>query len=158
VLDGKSVPVGDLRILGWGDPTFSTESTRTEDDNAVRLEASTIVANRASELQPDVIAVHDERLAQRSLGEVPLIVSGHTHRRRFKEVDGTLDLTVGSTGATGLESFTVEAEMDYEAEVLYFRSRRLVAVDYVRFRGLGSDFEVERKTVEAQGETAASGA
>jgi Icc-related predicted phosphoesterase len=158
VLDGKSASVGKLQILGWGDPTFSTEPTRTKDDNEERLEASKLVANRASELEPDLIGVHDERLAHSSIGEVPLIVSGHTHRRGFEEVDGTLVLTVGSTGATGLESFTVEAEMDYEAEVLYFRSRRLVAVDYVRFRGLGSDFEVERKTVAVQSETALSGA
>lgn len=101
------------------------------------------------EEQPDVIAVHDARLARSSLGEVPLVLAGHTHERNLDRQDGTVILTVGSTGATGLGSFTVEANADYEAEVVYFRKELAVAIDYIRLEGVSSDFEIERQTLGA---------
>ncbi len=57
-------------------------------------------------------------------------------------------LTVGSTGATGLGSFTVETSSSYQAQVLHFDGSRLVAVDYVTVRGVTGDFEVERQVIE----------
>jgi hypothetical protein len=74
-------------------------------------------------------------------------VAGHLHRRTFRERDGTLYLTVGSTGATGLGSFTVTATLAYEAEVLHFSGGRLTAVDYVSLEGTSGDFEVDRRIV-----------
>ena len=59
-------------------------------------------------------------------------------------------LQVGSTGATGLGSFIAEADLPYEAEIIYFREGRAVSVDYVSFRGLGNDFQIERRTLEPQ--------
>lgn len=66
----------------------------------------------------------------------------------LEEDQDTALFTVGSTGATGLGAFTAEADMSYEAEILYFRDQRLIALDYVSLHGLGDDFEVQRKTFE----------
>lgn len=63
--------------------------------------------------------------------------------------EGTQLLAVGTTGAAGLQAFTVDATQNYEAQIVYLRLGRAVAVDYVRFTGLGSDFVIERKTLEA---------
>jgi hypothetical protein len=106
------------------------------------------VAADVETLAPDVLAVHDLRLAEEALGDVPLVLAGHTHERASEEVDGTLVLTVGSTGATGLGSFLVETDLPYEAEVVYFRDEAPAAVDYVRFFGLGEEFEIDREVVE----------
>jgi hypothetical protein len=53
-------------------------------------------------------------------------------------------LTVGSTGATGLGSFTVEADSRYEAELLRFRQGRLVALDYISMDGVSGAFTIDR--------------
>ena len=82
-------------------------------------------------------------------GDAPLVKSG----------DGTLVLTVGSTGATGLEEFTVETSRPYEAQVLRFREGRLIAIDYLTVQGIGGDFTLERRLVdvaEAEPEDAVS--
>jgi len=103
-----------------------------------------------AERRPDVLAVHDRRLAEESTGKVPLVVAGHVHRRTSETENGTLTLTVGSTGSTGLGAFTVEAEQAYEAEVLHFRDGRLDVVDYVTVRGISGEFSVERQVIPSR--------
>ena len=147
VFDSETESVAGLEVAGWADPTFSTRPIPIEEKDATRLEvAETEVAGFVTDTEPDILAVHDERLASFSFGEVPLVLAGHSHERDLKEVDETIVLTVGSTGATGLKSFTVEADRRYEAEILYFDPIGIVAVDYITLEGPGGDFELERHT------------
>ena len=153
VFDDAVEDVAGLEVLGWADPTHSTRLVPEEEKEAMRLEAAEDdVLPAVEEAEPDVLAVHDERLAASSLGLVPLVLAGHTHERGFEEVGGTLLVTVGSTGATGLKSLTVEADRTYEAEILYFDGDELVAVDYIRLQGIDGDFELERQTLTAPDE------
>jgi hypothetical protein len=76
------------------------------------------------------------------------VVAGHIHERTSSIERGTRVLTVGSTGATGLEEFTVETTRPYEAEVLRFRDGELIAIDYLTVEGIGGDFTLERRLVE----------
>lgn len=156
VLDGEVVEVGDVRILGIPDPTFTASNElSTEEANRRKLALAGGVADEVRELEPDVLAVHDSRQAAESSGLVPVVVAGHTHRRSHSEVDGTHVLTVGSAGATGLGAFTVETDLAYEAQILRFDGGRLVAVDYVTVRGVSGDFTLERRLIaapEPQGE------
>jgi predicted phosphodiesterase len=149
LLDGETATVGGLDVLGWADPTF-TASNRitTEEGNTEREEEASLVTTAVEELTPDVLAVHDQRLAEDSYGLVPLVVAGHTHERDSRVEDGTIQLVVGSTGATGLGSFTIQADLPYEAEVIYFRDGLPSAVDYVSFRSLGSEFDIQREVLE----------
>ena len=107
------------------------------------------MAVKVDDRRPDVLAVHDRRLAEASSGKVPLVLAGHVHRRTSSSQDGTLTLTVGSTGSTGLGSFTVESGQAYEAEVLHFRDGRLEVVDYVTVRGVSGEFSVERQVIRS---------
>jgi predicted phosphodiesterase len=151
VVDGEPAQVDDVDILGWADPTFTaTDDVTTEEANELREEAAAGVSDEVQRTHPDVLAVHDLRLAEESMGEVPLVVAGHTHERAFEETDGTLTMTVGSTGATGLGSFIFETDLPYEAEIIYFRNGLPVAFDYVSFSGLGGDFEIERRTLDEE--------
>lgn len=148
LLAKDTTEVSGLEILGWDDPTFTTDSSVTQDEkDEERLAEAPQVAALVDEERPDVLAVHDERLASESYGAVPLVLAGHTHDRGLEVVDGTLVLTVGTTGATGLKSLTLEADKNYEAQVIYFREGRAVAVDYITFRGISNDFQVERTTL-----------
>lgn len=146
--DGDVYDLEGVEIMGFADPTFTASNEiSTAEGNEIRLARAPEVAGRVRARRPDVLAVHDLRLASQAIGEVPLVLSGHTHKRLLEQRDGTWLLTVGSTGAAGLGSFIVEADLAYEAEVIYFRSGVPVAVDYVRFTGLGADFEISRTTL-----------
>jgi predicted phosphodiesterase len=149
LLDGTTFVADGVTILGFADPTFTASAeVSTDEGNALRVRASTATARVVARVEPDVLAVHDVRLGSRSLGAVPLVIAGHTHERARDVVDGTLVLTVGSTGATGLGSFTAETATDYEAEILYFRAGELTTVDYITFHGLGDEFEIDREVFD----------
>jgi predicted phosphodiesterase len=147
-LNGQIVTVGDVRILGFPDPTFTaTNEIDTDEGNDRRVARAGLVADRVRALRPDVLAVHDQRHGSESYGLAPVIVAGHTHERGDETIDGTRVLTVGSTGATGLGAFTVDTTHPYEAELLRFDGERLVAIDYVTLDGVSGDFAVDRRLV-----------
>ncbi len=57
---------------------------------------------------------------------------------------------MGSTGSTGLGTFTVDSEQSYEAQVLHFRDGRLDVLDYVTVRGVSGEFAVERQVIRPE--------
>jgi predicted phosphodiesterase len=146
ILDGETVSVGAVDIFGWADPTFSTRPIPESAKSQIRAAESADLAEEVTLQRPDVIAVHDSILAGEAIGAAPLVLAGHTHERAESLDEGTLVLTVGSTGATGLKSVTIEADRAYEAQILYIEDGRLVALDYVALEGVGGDFELERRT------------
>jgi predicted phosphodiesterase len=134
-----------LRILGVGDPTFTAENDVDDDEvDAALEEQAAEVAELVAEEQPDVLAVHNLLQAADVGGEVPLVVGGHNHRRSEREDDGTILLTVGSTGATGVGSFTVDEDHPYEAEVLRFVDGELIGVDHLTLSGVQGEFTIDR--------------
>ena len=156
VVDGTT-EVGGVRILGVPDPTFTADNkVAPEDAEAEKRRLAAEVGRRLDADDPDVLAVHDPVLALRASGRVPLVVSGHVHKRGNRVVGGTRFLTVGSAGATGLGTFTVEGGRAYEAEVLTFREGRLTGVDYVSIRGIGGSFRVDRVVIPPPEKAAAS--
>lgn len=149
LLQGQRTSVAGVDVVGWADPTFTAgNDVSTEEGNAARAAAAGDVAAAVAATSPDVLAVHDVRLASQAFGDVPLVLAGHTHERGVEERDGTLVLTVGSAGATGLGAFAVEADVPYEAQVVYFEDGRAVAVDYVSSSGLGDEFQVEHRLLD----------
>lgn len=149
VIDREVVELAGVRVLGIADPTFTASSElSTEAANERKLALADDVATLVEEAEPDVLAVHDARQADQSGGLVPVVVAGHTHRRGEARQDGTLVLTVGSTGATGLGAFTVDTTLAYEAQVLRFDGARLVAIDYLTVEGVSGTFTLERRLVE----------
>jgi predicted phosphodiesterase len=151
LLDGDVANIDGVRVLGVADPTFTaTNETDSEEATARREAAAPRVGRLVERRRPDVLAVHDRTLATTSFGSVPLVVSGHHHARSERTEDGTLVLTVGSTGATGLGSFTVEDSLAYEAQVLHFTDGELRVVDYLALEGLSGNYEIDRRIVEPE--------
>jgi len=152
LLDGEVIGVGGVRILGVGDPTFTAENDLPQDEADEDRDAQAEeVADLVAELDPDVLAVHNVRQAEAALGDVPLVIAGHAHERSERDEAGTIVLTVGSTGATGLGSFTVEDDPRYEAEVLRFVDGELIGVDYVVLAGTEGEFTIDRTLVDDDG-------
>jgi predicted phosphodiesterase len=153
VLDGTTIDVEGVEILGVADPTFTATNEIDDDEaGAIKADYTDDVARMVRREKPDVLAVHDERIAEDAIGSVPLVVSGHVHETTLHEADGTLVLTVGSTGATGLGAFTIDDDRAYEAEVLHFVDGELRIVDSFSLRGLSGSYTVERRVVERSGD------
>jgi predicted phosphodiesterase len=145
LLDHTVADVGGIRILGIGDPGYTAlDGISRNEAIGLRHAHAREVAQLTDTEHPDVLAVAGLALAEDSVGQVPLVISGDIHKRSEKDTDGTRLLTVGSTGATGLGSFTRSDGRPYEAEILHFVDGRLDVLDYVTVKGPSGAFTVDR--------------
>lgn len=142
VLDGRAVQVAGLTIYGLGDPYFVEERGQPLEDREIAelvRSAGPRIAADLAELPrpPDLVAVHDERMAGAVFGLVPVVVSGHFHEAGARVVNGTIALRAGTTGGAGPTGFTAEGDLPLSAEILYFappagaEPARLLAWDVV---------------------------
>ena len=158
VLDGGTRRIKGLTVYGLGDPIFTPNkiSIRTDEQLAgiVRAAGNRILADvRRMPAPPDIVAVHDDRMAQAVAGYVPLVVSGHFHQQSARVVDGTLFLRDGSTGGAGANVYTQQGGVPLAAEVLYFERTsppRLVAYDLIQQSPETGSLTVKRHLVEDQ--------
>ena len=163
VLDSSTpVEVGGLRLIGLGDPRFTPDKdTRGAAALETVAEAGRTLA-AAARTQPldapvDVAVIHDGSAAVELDGAVPLVLSGHYHRREQTLLPGgTLSFFQGSTGASGLrglEGPRAEKPTPVRASVLYVdrATRRLQAWDDITLGGLGlQSAKIERRIVAQQ--------
>jgi hypothetical protein len=141
VLDGDTAEVDGFTIYGLGHPYFNEErGTPVGDEDVEALVASAadqVLADVSALVEPpDIVLVHDDRMANEIAGLVPVVLSGHFHETRDEVRDGTVFLRVGTTGGAGPTGFTAEGDVPFSAEVLYFQANdegrmRLVAWDVV---------------------------
>jgi predicted phosphodiesterase len=160
VLDSsRPVEVAGLRFLGIGDPRFTPDkNTRGEAAPAsvsqVGLRMAEAMAAQPADAKVDVAVVHDGAAADEMDGTVPLVLSGHYHRREQHLLPGgTLSFWQGSTGASGLRGLEHEKPTPVRASVLYFdrSTRALQAWDDITLGGLGLvSAKIERRIVGQQ--------
>lgn len=155
VLDGNAETIEGLTIYGIGHPAFTpARGVPVDEEEFARLArgAGEAIATDLDELggPVDVIAVHDDRMAEAVAGRVPVVISGHFHETRADVVDGTLFLRIATTGGSGAGVFQGLEDIPLSAEVLYFTREphpMLVAYDVIeQFPGSG-DLTVKRVTV-----------
>ena len=159
--DGEIVEIAGVRFAGIGDPLFRPNKQakeQIEGDNA-RLRAAgerLLMAIDADPAPVDVVVVHNPKVAEPLLGKVPLILDGHTHERRARVENGTLELTQGSSGGAGLRTLDGEDEdpLPLQMSVLHFDpTGALLAVDDITVGGLGErSVTVERRTPQSYGD------
>ncbi|MQA97455.1 MAG: hypothetical protein GEV11_23510 [Streptosporangiales bacterium] len=142
VLDGDTEEVAGLRIYGVGDPRFTPDKDTRSNPNNAQLSAlgATQAAGLAGGDPVDVAVLHDPTQGRPFGGSVPLVLSGHTHRRATQLLPSNTRIMVqGSTGGAGLRGLEHEQPTPYEASVLYFdrKTKRLQAWDDISLGGLG---------------------
>lgn len=156
VLDGNEATVAGLRFAGIGDPRFTPNKTVTSssDDEAKLLDAyGRQLASTVTAAPADVSVIHDPAMAQPLFGHVPLILSGHLHKRDVQTANGTLELTQGSTGGAGLRNLEGQEPLPLDASVLYFdnTTHKLIAYDDVTVGGLGlTSVQIQRHAVTSE--------
>jgi predicted MPP superfamily phosphohydrolase len=139
VLDGNVTEVGGLTVYGLGHPSFTPargEEVDPEDFEEASRGAGPVIAEDLDALDepPNVVAVHDDRMAEAVAGRVPLVISGHFHETSARVLNGTLFLRLGTTGGSGAGIFRGLEEIPLSAEVLYFSrgpEPALVAYDVI---------------------------
>jgi predicted phosphodiesterase len=157
VLRGDTTPVevAGLRFVGLPDPRFTPDKT-TGHDRAGDLPASaatTFAAElRAAGAVADIALVHSPAGARRLAGLVPLVLSGDTHVRAHRELDGTLLLTQGTTGGAGLRGVQTDPPPPFALSVLHIdrSTRRLHSVDELTLDGLGGTGATVRRRRAAE--------
>ncbi len=155
VLDGHARTVAGLRIFGLGDPAFTPARGVPVDDeafNAIVQGADPVVAEDVDALEdpPDVVAVHDDRMAESVAGRVPLVISGHFHATNSRVENGTLFLRIGTTGGSGAGIFR-GFDIPFSAEVLYFSREeqpKLLAYDVIEQQPDSGSLTVTRVNVQ----------
>ncbi|HZI98580.1 MAG TPA: metallophosphoesterase [Actinomycetales bacterium] len=172
VLDGDTAEVAGLVFAGIGDPRFTPEGEEPDDERNRELvlgaseELADLITSRPEADDGthgvDVALIHDPSVLDPLFGEVPLVLSGHYHRRIVNVYEpGTRVMVQGSTGGAGITANGLEAlgegePLSLTATLLYFatsgdREGRLVAYDEVTVGGLGlASVTIERTVVESE--------
>ncbi|MGH2767299.1 MAG: metallophosphoesterase family protein [Actinomycetota bacterium] len=166
-LESETVAVEGIAIAGGPHPLFTPNRATSYTDEEIAEAVAVAGAALAAQLvgtDPDVVAVHDDRMAEALAGEVPLVISGHFHRFGAEVRDGTLFLRTGSTGAGGLDTFLIDEPLPLAAEILYFEGfpARLVAIDRITLEPETRELRAERELLseveeESQKATARTG-
>ena len=149
VLGHELQEVAGLRIYGAPHPLFTPTLARdyaSEEIEETVLAVGEVVADQVGDVEPDVLAVHDDRMAEASVGLVPVVASGHFHETTARVAEGTILLRVGSTGAGGLDTFTAPQAIPLSAQLLYFDGDpvELVAWDTVQLDPITQELTVRR--------------
>jgi predicted MPP superfamily phosphohydrolase len=139
VLDGDTTTIDGLTVYGLGHPVFAPALGYQVDDEAFAEETRAAGERILQDLDalpepPDIVAVHDDRMAEAIAGRVPLVISGHFHKTQASVEAGTLYLRIGTTGGAGAGVFRGLEENPLVAEVLYFSpgpDPTLVAYDVI---------------------------
>lgn len=159
VLDGRAARVEGLLVYGLGHPAFTEDKTTPLDHPelvAIAEGAGERIRDDLEELSrpPDVVAVHDERMARGLAGRVPVVISGHFHDPLTGIREGTLYLRVGSTGGAGVNIFSEEGGVPLSAQILTFRASgppELVAYDRIEQSPTAGNLTVRRHRVAELG-------
>ncbi|HEX8135399.1 MAG TPA: metallophosphoesterase [Actinomycetes bacterium] len=149
VLDGASFEVQGIAFYGVADPTFTPgQGYRVQAFEDLKVRRSVAVGGSIDALprRPDVLLVHDGRLAAYARGHVASVLTGHLHGFGTEVLNGTRTLQTGTVGAAGPDGLRADGPPTQTAEVLYFDrdTRRPVAVDRIAVRSLESSFSVDR--------------
>ena len=155
VLDDDAVTVAGLRFWGVADdrytPDRSSEGRPVSSTSTPSDHAKSIARSLRDDEPPsiDVVMVHESAMASRLVGEVPLVLAGHTHEPAADLSDGTRVLVEGSTGGAGLRGLQGTEPEPLTCSVLYFdrSERRLLAYDRISVDGLGGAGVVVNRVV-----------
>ena len=157
VLDGRAKTIDGLTVYGLGHPAFTPARGAPVDAEDFAALARSVGPRIVQDVEasPDpveVVAVHDDRMAEAVAGRVPLVISGHFHETTATVRNGTLYLRIGTTGGSGAGIFR-GLDIPFSAEVLYFSKEpepRLIAYDVIEQSPQSGTLQVRRVNVPVE--------
>lgn len=155
VLNGQTVVLDGLRILGLPDPLSGSKAVEAKDEQ----EEDRILDIQAVGLQeavkqlgsPDIIVVHNPKVAKRLMAYAPLVVTGHTHSLSVSCQGKSVLINPGTTGAAGLRGLYSETGTPYSAVMVYVKpGEGPLAADIIKYNPASRQFWLERQLINLQ--------
>lgn len=148
VLDNSTVTVKNLRIMGVPDPASKTSDIQPPPLDMIPRYAGEIEKSLQEQAErPDILALHNHRIAGELAGKAPVILFGHDHKLAVEEKSGSILIDPGSAGAAGLRRLQGD-NTPYTLVIQYYApsgvKMRLLAADSITVKNLSSGFHVER--------------
>lgn len=151
IIGPEILEMSGLRIAGLPDPGSTGNAAAVGEEKLLLEEARRAAkALPAFEERPDIFALHNPLMAAPFQGELPLILSGHTHRAalQFDDESGTILINAGTSGAAGVRGLLAPRENPYSMVVLYFSaasgSPRLSCADLITIDHFPESFSLQR--------------
>lgn len=151
VLEEGTITVKGLSIAGQADPASASFNSDVASGEDLKKAAETLTkAVRDADTVPDILLVHNRKIAADLIGQVPLILHGHDHQYRLTTESGTIINDAGTTGAAGLRGLTEEG-VPYSAAILYWKKDQdgaliFKALDSIKINGVAGKLTIERHT------------
>ncbi|MGC8666483.1 MAG: metallophosphoesterase family protein [Chthonomonadales bacterium] len=155
ILDGAPIQAAGLVILGAPDPSSRRASGGSVDTPPAELQrAGEALAQTFLSMPrpPDIVCVHNPRMAEPLVGKARLILCGHVHRAYIEQREGTILCNAGTTGAAGVRYFEDHRGVPLTAEVLAFGRHpqpHLLFVDQVALNGDLGSYSITRQSFTA---------
>ncbi|MCK8824264.1 metallophosphoesterase family protein [Fuchsiella alkaliacetigena] len=152
VLEEDTLSIKGLNIVGIADPAAQTKDIQPPEIGAVE-EYQDRLSALVEELStaPDLVVTHNYLITAHLLGEVPVIIHGHSHSIDLRQEAGTTIIDAGTTGAAGIRGLQVKQGVPFSLALLHFSDReeelQLRAVDIIKIHGRESGFIIERKGI-----------
>ncbi|MGE5421937.1 MAG: metallophosphoesterase family protein [Ignavibacteriales bacterium] len=153
VLNGKTVTVAGIKVLGFPDPLANGAAVEyknsKEEQQMLAYESDHIKAAVEKQGHPDILVVHNASLGKRLMLLSNLTVSGHNHVLNVAQQDGSVFIDPGTAGAAGLRGLYSEEGKSYSAVVAYLvPGSGLLAMDLVEYSPTSNQFSLQRKLVQ----------
>lgn len=151
VLDGKVKKVRGLSIAGVEDPSSNSGDYRVSGESKIREvtgRMEDIITNSGT--NPDIVVIHNPRIASGFWGKVPVVLSGHDHQYKIKVKSNSVFIDAGTSGAAGVGALMTEKEIPYSFVLLHYARTgegimRLKYTDTIRISNLQSGYSLERR-------------
>lgn len=158
IIDLEPQEILGLKIAGISDPSADSYSPQIAPLDQLG-EIATFINDFYRDLVevPDIFAVHNHRIANAiEPGIFPVVLTGHSHVQAITQVEDTVYINAGTTGASGIRGLQTRDLMPFSLAILYFQKNggqlELVAVDGIQVQGLTADFSLDRSFVFREGE------
>jgi predicted MPP superfamily phosphohydrolase len=139
--DAEPREIAGLRFAGMADPRFTPDKTTGDDHAEHRVSAEAAEFARALRGKDvDIALAHDPAAGRALEGVVPLLLSGHTHKRSVRHFGDTVVVVQGTSGGSGLRGVQHDPPDPISLSVLYLdrATKRLWGADEITLGGIGA--------------------
>lgn len=155
--------INGLVIYGVPDPSAAVNSVLPPDLSAIpRLVVQVMDKLEQLPHRPDLLLLHNDKMAQSLAGLAPVILYGHSHQLKVDTRDNSVMINAGTSGAAGIRGLQA-VRIPYSVVLLHLRpgedgKLRLVAADTISVSDPGQGFSLERRRFETAPPEASPGA
>jgi predicted phosphodiesterase len=152
VLEVGSVEVAQVRVAGIRDPSSLSTAMAVPSDAVLDGYARSLQEYiEESGVLPDIVAAHHPRIVSRFIGLVPILLTGHTHSMDISQVEGSVIINAGTTGAAGIRGLQAAREVPFSLVLLHLNRNtrddwgwKLTATDTIKVFQFQSGFSLSR--------------